>query len=84
MLSVAYGAASGTLSGACLLLAKSGVELLVKTFEKDGENQFGRWQSWAIVATLGLAAIAQVSQHSSEQQISRMHPHSRLRGAVSL
>ncbi|PWN42334.1 hypothetical protein IE81DRAFT_341515 [Ceraceosorus guamensis] len=60
MLSVAYGAASGTLSGACLLLAKSGVELLVKTFEKDGENQFGRWQSWAIVATLGAAAIAQL------------------------
>ncbi|CEH12132.1 Uncharacterized conserved protein [Ceraceosorus bombacis] len=60
MLSVAYGAASGTLSGACLLLAKSGVELLVKTFEKDGVNQFGRWQSWAIVATLGAAAIAQL------------------------
>src|SRR5690606_34378994 len=34
---------------------KSAVELLVRTIV-DRVNQFGRWQSWAIV--LGLAALA--------------------------
>lgn len=57
-LSVAYGAASGTLSGACLLLAKSGVELLVLTIA--GHNQFARWQSWALVGIMLVAAVLQL------------------------
>lgn len=57
-LSVAYGAASGTLSGACLLLAKSGVELLVLTIA--GHNQFARWQSWALVGIMLIAALLQL------------------------
>lgn len=57
-LAVAYGAASGTLSGVCLLLAKSGVELLVLTF--SGQNQFGRWQSWALVLIMLVAALLQL------------------------
>ncbi|CBQ73430.1 conserved hypothetical protein [Sporisorium reilianum SRZ2] len=57
-LSVAYGGASGTLSGACLLLAKSDVELLMLTF--SGQNQFGRWQSWLLVGILLAAALLQL------------------------
>lgn len=57
-LAVAYGGASGTLSGACLLFAKSGVELLVLTIE--GDNQFDRWQSWFLVATMLAVALLQL------------------------
>ena len=57
-LAVAYGGASGTLSGACLLLAKSGVELLMLTF--SGHNQFGRWQSWILIGVLLAAALLQL------------------------
>ena len=57
-LAVAYGGASGTLSGACLLLAKSGVELLVLTI--GGENQFDRWQSWFLVVIMVLVALLQL------------------------
>ena len=57
-LAVAYGGASGTLSGACLLLAKSGVELLMLTF--SGQNQFGRWQSWFLIGILLAAALLQL------------------------
>jgi hypothetical protein len=57
-LAVAYGGASGTLSGACLLLAKSGVELLMLTFA--GQNQFGRWQSWLLIGILLAAALLQL------------------------
>jgi hypothetical protein len=57
-LAVAYGGASGTLSGACLLLAKSGVELLVLTFE--GDNQFLRWQSWFLLAVMLAVALLQL------------------------
>lgn len=59
-LAIAYGGASGTLSGACLLLAKSGVELLVLTFA--GDNQFNRWQSWMLVVIMLVAALLQVSR----------------------
>ncbi|CAZ86637.1 unnamed protein product [Tuber melanosporum] len=52
---VAYGCVSGILSAHCLLLAKSAVELLVRTIV-DRHNQFNRWQSWMIL--LGLAALA--------------------------
>ncbi|KIS69049.1 uncharacterized protein UMAG_03028 [Mycosarcoma maydis] len=57
-LSVAYGGASGTLSGACLLLAKSGVELLMLTF--SGQNQFAHWQSWLLIGILLAAALLQL------------------------
>ncbi|PWN46785.1 hypothetical protein IE53DRAFT_372024, partial [Violaceomyces palustris] len=57
-LSVVYGGASGTLSGACLLLAKSGVELLMLTFA--GSNQFKRWQSWMLVVIMLAAALLQL------------------------
>ncbi|SPO35870.1 uncharacterized protein PSFLO_01341 [Pseudozyma flocculosa] len=58
MLAVAYGGASGTMSGACLLLAKSGVELLMLSF--SGHNQFVRWQSWMLIAVLLGAALLQL------------------------
>ncbi|KAF2135369.1 uncharacterized protein K452DRAFT_260785 [Aplosporella prunicola CBS 121167] len=50
-----FGAMSGILSAHCLLIAKSAVELLVRTIV-DRHNQFVRWQSWAIL--LGLVAFA--------------------------
>ena len=56
---VAFSAVSGTLSGLCLLLAKSGVELLVLTFGL-GNNQFNRLGSWALVVIMLLAALAQL------------------------
>lgn len=46
---------SGILSAHCLLLAKSAVELLVRTIV-DRSNQFNRWQSWMIL--LGLITLA--------------------------
>ncbi|KAN0065902.1 hypothetical protein ACQY0O_001035 [Thecaphora frezii] len=58
MLAVAYGGASGTMSGACLLLAKSGVELLMLSF--SGHNQFVRWQSWMLIVVLLVAALLQL------------------------
>ncbi|KAJ1018411.1 hypothetical protein NDA18_006565 [Ustilago nuda] len=57
-LAVAYGGASGTLSGACLLLAKSAIELLMLTF--SGQNQFGHWQSWLLIGILLAAALLQL------------------------
>ncbi|GLB03390.1 hypothetical protein AtubIFM57258_007968 [Aspergillus tubingensis] len=50
-----YGMISGILSAHSLLLAKSAVELLVRTVV-DRVNQFDRWQSWVILlAMIGLA-----------------------------
>lgn len=72
-LSVAYGGASGTLSGACLLLAKSGVELLVLTF--SGQNQFSRWQSWFLLLIMIIAALAQV-RRTIDRQRARADPAS--------
>ncbi|KAF9512633.1 hypothetical protein BS47DRAFT_1297464 [Hydnum rufescens UP504] len=54
LLAISYASMSGLLSGMCLLFAKSGVELLVLTVA--GHNQFGHWQSWALV--VGLVAFA--------------------------
>lgn len=59
LLAVAFAALSGTLSGLCLLLAKSGVELLVLTFGQ-GQNQFNRLGSWALVGVMIFAALAQL------------------------
>ena len=52
---MSYGAVSGILSAHTLLVAKSAVELLVRTII-DKDNQFNRWQSWIIL--LGLLALA--------------------------
>lgn len=43
----------------CLIFAKSGVELLLLTVQ--GENQFVRWESWALVVGLVVFALLQVS-----------------------
>lgn len=50
-----FGFVSGVLSAHSLLLAKSAVELLVRTVI-DRVNQFNRWQSWLIL--LGMIALA--------------------------
>ena len=59
-----FAAASGTLSGMSLVLAKAAVELLVITIDHfrtgRGENQFVRVQSWFLVAGLGIGAILQL------------------------
>ena len=59
-LGIAYGSASGTMSGLCLLFAKTGAELLILTVM--GKNQFKRWESWMIVLALLVCALAQVRQ----------------------
>lgn len=56
---LAYGAVSGILSAHSLLVAKSAVELLVRTIA-DRQNQFNRWQSWAILACLVGLALSQL------------------------
>lgn len=58
LLALAYAAASGTLSGLCLIFAKSGVELLVLTF--GGVNQFFRWEAWILVGGLVIFALGQL------------------------
>jgi hypothetical protein len=58
LIGVAFGCISGSLSGMCLLFAKTGVELLILTVV--GDNQFGRWQSWIIVLLLLVTALLQV------------------------
>ncbi|KAJ8584315.1 hypothetical protein M405DRAFT_798173 [Rhizopogon salebrosus TDB-379] len=58
LLALAYAAASGTLSGLCLIFAKSGVELLVLTFR--GINQFYRWEAWILVGGLIVFALGQL------------------------
>ena len=52
---MAYGCISGILSAHSLLVAKSAVELLVRTIV-DRHNEFNRWQSWVIL--LGLLGLA--------------------------
>ncbi|CAO1632653.1 unnamed protein product [Parajaminaea phylloscopi] len=59
LLAVAYAGVSGTLSGVCLLLAKSGVELLVLTFAEH-LNQFNRPGSWVLLGVMIAAALAQL------------------------
>lgn len=57
-LAVAYSSASGTLSGMCLVIAKSGVDLLILSLQ--GRNQFSSWLSWFLVTVLFAAAILQL------------------------
>jgi len=54
LLAISYASISGTLSGMCLLFAKSGIELLLLTIR--GDNQFWRWQAWMLL--LGLVGFA--------------------------
>lgn len=54
-----YGSVSGILSAHSLLLAKSAVELLVRTIV-DRENQFNRWQSWVILLGMIFLALTQL------------------------
>ncbi|KAG0142001.1 hypothetical protein CROQUDRAFT_673789 [Cronartium quercuum f. sp. fusiforme G11] len=56
---VAYGSTSGTLSGICLLFAKTGVELLILSLSGSG-NQFRQFQTWLIILILLVAAILQL------------------------
>ncbi|KAJ3779226.1 hypothetical protein EV361DRAFT_818615 [Lentinula raphanica] len=58
MLAISYASVSGIISGMCLLFAKSGVELLLLTFQ--GQNQFWRWQSWILVLGLIIFALLQL------------------------
>ncbi|KAG8858436.1 hypothetical protein FRB96_005321 [Tulasnella sp. 330] len=58
MIAVSYASASGIVSGMCLIFAKSGVELVLLTI--SGKNQFWRWESWALVVTLGVFALLQL------------------------
>ncbi|EAL85829.1 DUF803 domain protein [Aspergillus fumigatus Af293] len=54
-----YGLISGILSAHSLLLAKSAVELLVRTIV-DRVNQFNRWQSWVILLAMISLALTQL------------------------
>ncbi|KAL8670956.1 MAG: hypothetical protein Q9168_004523 [Polycauliona sp. 1 TL-2023] len=56
---MAYGGISGILSAHSLLVAKSAVELLVRTIV-DRHNQFNRWQSWMILLALLALALSQL------------------------
>lgn len=58
LLGIVFGSVSGTLSGVCLLFAKTGIELLVLSF--SGDNQFRDPRAWAIVVPLIVAALLQV------------------------
>ncbi|KAH8880157.1 hypothetical protein GQ53DRAFT_774396 [Thozetella sp. PMI_491] len=55
----AYGSISGILSAHSLLVAKSAVELIVRTIA-DGDNQFVHWQSWMLVLGLVTLALSQL------------------------
>jgi len=54
LLAISYASTSGTLSGMCLIFAKSGVELLLISIH--GSNQFWKWQAWMLI--LGLVGFA--------------------------
>lgn len=56
---MAYGGISGILSAHSLLVAKTAVELLVRTIV-DRHNQFNRWQSWIILLALLALALSQL------------------------
>ena len=56
---LAYALISGILSAHSLLVAKTAVELLVRTIV-DHNNQFNRYQSWLILLTLVFFALTQL------------------------
>ncbi len=55
----ALGCVAGMLAAHCLLLAKTTVELLLKTFVEH-ENQFLRWEAWVIPLGLIVGAPIQL------------------------
>ncbi|KAB5560140.1 DUF803 domain-containing protein [Coniochaeta sp. 2T2.1] len=55
---LSYGCISGILSAHSLLVAKSAVELLLRTI--TGDNQFVQWQSWMLVIALITLALSQL------------------------
>lgn len=56
---MSYGLISGVLSAHCLLLAKSAVELLVRTIV-DKKNQFNRAPSWILLLLFLFLALTQL------------------------
>lgn len=64
LVGLAFAAASGTLSGLCLVLAKAAVELVITTIEYwrtgKGSNEFTRPQTWFLVLGLATAAVLQL------------------------
>lgn len=56
---MSYGLVSGILSAHALLLAKSAVELLVRTVV-DKKNQFNRYQSWLLLLAFLVLALSQL------------------------
>lgn len=56
---MSYGLISGILSAHALLLAKSAVELLVRTIV-DGKNQFDRAQAWILLLLFLFLALTQL------------------------
>lgn len=56
---LSYGCISGILSAHSLLVAKSAVELLLRTIA-DRDNQFVHWQSWMLVMALITLALSQL------------------------
>ncbi|KAF9056155.1 hypothetical protein BJ165DRAFT_1522098 [Panaeolus papilionaceus] len=58
LLAISYASFSGIISGMCLIFAKSGVELLLLTWQ--GYNQFWRWESWILLILLGAFALLQL------------------------
>ena len=56
---MSFGFISGVLSAHLLLVAKSAVELLVRTIV-DGHNQFDQWQSWIILIALLVLALTEL------------------------
>ncbi|KLU83206.1 hypothetical protein MAPG_02271 [Magnaporthiopsis poae ATCC 64411] len=56
---LAYGCISGILSAHSLLVAKSAVELVIKTLS-GGANQFAHWQSWVLLLALVALALTQL------------------------
>lgn len=56
---LSYGCISGILSAHSLLVAKSAVELLLRTIV-DRDNQFVHWQSWMLVIALVALALSQL------------------------
>ena len=52
------GCLSGLISAQCLLLAKTAVELVIRSI--TDQNQFSHWQSWMIVFSLLILELAQV------------------------
>jgi len=56
---LAYALISGILSAHSLLVAKSAVELVIRTIV-DHNNQFNRFQSWLILVALAFFALTQL------------------------